>query len=65
MEKLKFLRKKCDYTIYDMADMLNVSPTYYSLIENKKKRLNYDMSIKIARIFKKKPDQIFLKNSRK
>lgn len=57
--KLKCLRKKYKYTVYDMALKLKVSPSYYSQIENQKRRLYYDMAIRIAAIFNKKPDQIF------
>ena len=64
-KKLKEIRKKYNYTIYDMAKKLDISPTYYSQIENKKRRLNYDTSIKIAHIFNLKPDDLFLKNSHK
>ena len=55
------LRKKYNYTVYDMAKMLNISPSHYNLLENKKRNLTYEMAIKIAKIFKRKPDSIFLK----
>lgn len=58
-KKLKELRKTNNYTIYDMAKMLNITPSFYSQIENRKKRLFYDMAIKISDIFNMKPDQIF------
>jgi len=58
-DKLKKIRKKYKYTIYDMANLLNITPSFYSQIENKKKRLFYDMAIKISAIFNMKPDQIF------
>lgn len=58
-DKLKLLRKKHNYTVYEMAYRLNITPSYYSQIENQKRRLYYDMAIKIAEIFHKKPDQIF------
>lgn len=64
-KKLKEYRKKYNFTIYDMSEKLNISPTYYSQIENKKRRLNYDTAIKISRIFNLKPDDLFLKNSHK
>ena len=59
MKKLKELRKKHKYTIYDMADKLNITPSFYSQIENKKRRLFYDTAVKISAIFNMKPDQIF------
>ena len=59
MEKLKEIRKKNKYTIYDMAKKLSITASFYSQIENKKKRLFYDMAVKIADIFNMKPDEIF------
>ncbi len=61
VSKLKFLREKNNYTVKDMADMLNISPAHYCLIENKKRNLYYDMAIKISNIFNLKPDDIFYK----
>lgn len=59
-DKLKQLRVKEGLTIYDIASMIGISPSHYSLIENKKRNLTYDMAIKIAKVFHKKPDDIFL-----
>ncbi len=59
MEKLKLKRKEVGYTIYDMAKMLSISPSFYSQIENGKRRLFYDMAIKIASIFNMSPDDLF------
>lgn len=59
MEKLKEIRKEHNYTIYDMAKKLKITPSFYSQIENKKKRLFYDMAVKISDIFNMKPDEIF------
>lgn len=59
MAKLKKIRKEYKYTIYDMAKILQITPSFYSQIENKKKRLFYDMAVKISAIFNMKPDQIF------
>ena len=61
--ELKNLRAENKYTIYDMAKMLNISSSHYSLLENKKRNLSYEMAIKIAKIFKTKPDEIFLKKN--
>ena len=65
MERLKELRKEKGYTIYKMAELLDIAPSYYSQLENKKRRLYYETAIRIARIFNMNPDQIFLnkKNS--
>lgn len=59
IEKLKKIRKDKKFTRKQIADMLGISESYYSKIENGKKRLFYDMAIKIADIFKTKPDNIF------
>ena len=42
-----------------MAKILKITPSFYSQIENKKKRLFYDMAFKISAIFNMKPDDIF------
>lgn len=59
MNKLKEYRKKKNYTFQQMANLLNISKTYYWQLENKKRRLKYDMAIKIAAIFNLKPDTLF------
>lgn len=58
-DKLKRIRKEKHYTIYDMAKMLKITPSFYSQIENKKKRLFYDMAFRISAIFNMKPDEVF------
>lgn len=63
MDKLKKIRKENNYTIYDMAKMLKITPSFYSQIENKKRRLFYDTAIKISNIFNMKPDEIFYTNN--
>lgn len=59
MEKLKQLRIDSKLTHQMMADMLQISKPFYWQLENDQKRLNYDMAIKIAKIFGLKPDDIF------
>ncbi len=61
-KKLKELRKKKKYTVEDMGRRLDISPSYYSQLENGRRNLSYDQAYKIALIFKKKPDQIFLED---
>lgn len=58
-KKLKNLRTKKGYTVLDMAKKLNISPAYYSQLENRRRKLSYEQACEIAKIFKKKPDQIF------
>ncbi len=59
-DKLVRLRKAKKITLKEMGEYLNVTSSYYSQIEKKKKRLYYDMAIKIANYFGKKPDELFL-----
>ncbi len=58
-EKLRIIRKEKGYTIYDMAKMLNITASYYALLETKKRRMFYEMAYKIAAIFNMKPDNLF------
>ena len=64
MNKLKELRKLHNYTVKQMAKMLDISPTYYWQIENGKRNLYYEMAIKIANVFNLKPDDIFYKKNK-
>ena len=57
--KLKELRHKKGYTTKDMAEKLNISKAFYCQLENNKRTLTYNMAIKIAKVFNKKPDNIF------
>jgi len=59
MKKLKELRIKNDLTVIEIAKMIGISPTYYWQIENKDRRLYYELAVKISKIFKLKPDDIF------
>lgn len=56
---LKKLRLKNNYTSRYIADLLGISKPFYSQIENGRRRLTYDMAVRIAKIFKMKPDEIF------
>lgn len=59
IKKLEQLREKYNYSYQQMADMLNISKSYYWQIEHNNRRIYYDLAIKIAKIFNKKPDEIF------
>ena len=59
MNKLQQYSKRYNYSCQDMADILNNSKSFYWQIENNKRRLNYDTALKIAKIFKMKPDNLF------
>lgn len=56
---LKELRIKNNLTSEMMAKKLNISKAFYSQIENNKRKLYYDMAIRIAAIFNLKPDDVF------
>ena len=58
-EKLRKIRKEKKLTYESMSKQLGISRCYYWQLENKQRRLYYEMAIKIATIFKKKPDDLF------
>lgn len=60
MKKLKELRIQNNLTVKEIAKLVGISATYYWQIENKDRRLYYELAVKIAKIFKLKPDDIFL-----
>lgn len=62
MKTLKKYRLKNNFSYQNMADFLNISKTFYWQLENNKRRLSYDMAIKIANIFNTTPDNIFYKD---
>lgn len=59
MNKLQQQREKKNLTFREMANILNISKTYYWQLENNKRRLSYDMAVKMANIFNLKPDDLF------
>ena len=59
MKKLKELRLKNNLTVNEIAKKVGISPTYYWQIENKDRRLYYELAVKISKVFKLKPDDIF------
>ncbi len=65
MHKLKQLRQKNKYSYQYVADILNISKTYYWQIENNKRRLTYELAIRISDIFNLKPDDIFYNDFKK
>ena len=61
MDELKEIRLKNNLSLQQIADILKISKTFYWQIENDKRRLTYDMAIRISEIFSLKPDQLFYK----
>ena len=62
MQKLRHLRKEKGMTIYDMAKKLSITPSFYSQIETKKRRLFYDTAVRICTVMNVRPDQVFYIN---
>lgn len=60
MEKLKEVRKSLGLTQANIAKQLGISESYYSQLENGKRRMSLVMAIKIASILGKTPDEFFL-----
>lgn len=58
--KLRYIRKEYGYTYQQMASKLGITKSYYWQIENGKRGLSYDNALKIASIFQRIPDDIFL-----
>lgn len=52
-------RRNKEYTCEDMAKKLGISTSYYSQIENGKRKLDYLMAVKISSIFGLYPDDLF------
>ena len=65
MNKLQQYRIKNNYSCQDMANKLGISKSFYWQIENNKRRLSYETALKIAEIFKTKPDIIFYDDYKK
>ncbi|WP_117168842.1 helix-turn-helix transcriptional regulator [Paraliobacillus sediminis] len=60
LDKLKKIRNKEDLTYQEVANQVGISKEYYWMIENGKRRLTYELAVKIAKVFKSSPDYIFL-----
>ena len=58
-KKLKGLRRSKRLTTEKMGEKLGISKAFYCQIENGKRRLSYEMAVKIASLFKVRPDTIF------
>ncbi|GIO23928.1 helix-turn-helix transcriptional regulator [Oceanobacillus sp. J11TS1] len=62
LDKLKEIRTRENLTYQEVADQVGISKEYYWMIENGKRRLTYELAVKIAAVFKSRPDYIFLDN---
>jgi putative transcriptional regulator len=57
---LKQLREGCNMTYQQVADGAGITKEYYWQIENGKRNLSYELAVRIASVFGKTPDDIFL-----
>lgn len=64
-QNLTRIRKQKNLSMITMADKLNISTAYYCQLETKKKRLSYEMAVRIANILGMKPDDIFYEEENK
>lgn len=62
LEKLKNMRNESRMTYQHVADEVGISKEYYWMIENGKRRMTYELAVKIAEVFHSSPDYIFLDN---
>lgn len=60
IQTLKELREKRQMTYKDVAEKVGISTAGYWQIENGKRKGSYPMMVKIAEVFNKTPDEIFL-----
>ncbi|MED4461818.1 helix-turn-helix domain-containing protein [Metabacillus fastidiosus] len=60
--KLKNIRINQGLTCQQVADKVYISKEYYWMLENGKRRLTYELAVKIAKVFNASPDYIFLDN---
>lgn len=58
--QLKQNRLDAGLTMEEIANKVSISKGYYSLLENGKRRINYELALKIANVLGVKPDSIFL-----
>lgn len=61
LDLLRKERSQQGFTYQEMANKVGISKEYYWMIENGKRRLNnYELAVKIAAVFGKSPDSLFL-----
>ena len=58
--KLKSLRESNGMTYQQVANGAGLTKEHYWMIENGKRNLSYQNAVKIASVFNKEPDDIFL-----
>lgn len=60
--KLKSLRESNGMTYQQVANGAGLTKEHYWMIENGKRNLSYQNAVKIASVFNKEPDDIFLQS---
>lgn len=63
MYVLKEYRLKRNYSCETMARKLGISKTYYWQIEQGKRRITYDMALKLSDIFNTTPDTLLYEDT--
>lgn len=63
--KLKEVRIKNKMTAKEVAEKVGISKPFYCQLENCKRRLSYETALKIAKVFKVKPDFLFYEETLK
>ena len=58
-KKLKKIRYGKSITSKEVAERIGLSKAFYCQLENRKRRLSYEMAVKISQIFDLKPDELF------
>jgi len=62
LNKLKKIRKEKNLTIKKISEKIGITESYYWKLENGKRKMYYDLAIKISGVFNKKPDDLFFKD---
>lgn len=60
LKKLEKIRKEHKKTFQQVADKAGLTKEFYWMIEKGKRKLSYENAVKIAMVFNKEPDDIFL-----
>ncbi|MDU0318999.1 MULTISPECIES: helix-turn-helix transcriptional regulator [unclassified Enterococcus] len=62
LKKLEKIRKESGKTFQDVADQAGLTKEFYWMIEKGKRKLSYENAVRIALVFGKEPDDIFLES---
>ncbi|MGM0341634.1 helix-turn-helix transcriptional regulator [Enterococcus sp. AZ007] len=60
LQNLESVRKQQGLTFQQVADQAGLTKEFYWMIEKGKRKLSYENAVKIASVFGKEPDDIFL-----